>query len=340
MRDIVIDQKGCQLSFDRQLLILHHASFSRPVSLPFSQIQSLTLASAVVFTSTLLTKLAEHGIAVVVLPSGGSGANGQACFVQGRWQAGVTRRQRQFVVINDSQQASMWASKLVCLKIHRQAQLLGQIAKQKAVNADTAIAQLNATKFKLLTADKHPDLASLRGIEGASSAVFFRQYQSFFNPNLNFTSRNRRPPLDPVNTILSLGYTLLQGIYEQAVYAVGFDPYLGILHEISYGRASLACDFVELQRGEIEYWVWQLFEQGVLTVADFSVHSNIHSSTQRPCELLKAGRNRFYQAFSQIKPTLRKTAFRQVWLWQKRLTQEASATLNNNNFDFMSDWGA
>lgn len=334
MRDIVIDQKGCQLTFDRQLLILHHPSFSRPVSLPFSQIQSLILASAVMLTSNLLTKLAEHGIAVVVLPSGGSGANGQACFVQGRWQAGVVRRLGQYAIIHDSNHAVMWANKLVCLKIHRQSQLLGQIAKQKAISADTAVAQLNATKFKLLKAENYPDLASLRGIEGASSAVFFRQYQQFFEPKLGFNNRNRRPPLDPVNTILSLGYTLLQAIYEDAVYAVGFDPYLGILHEISYGRASLACDFVELQRGEIEYWVWQLFEQNVLTMADFSTNP----AAQRPCELLKSGRNRFYQAFSLIKPTLRKRAFRQVWLWEKRLTREPLMTSDDNMaLEFISD---
>lgn len=65
MRDIVIDQKGYQLTYDRQLLILHHPSFNRPVTLPFSQIQSITLVSSVVLNSTLLTKLADCRIAVM-----------------------------------------------------------------------------------------------------------------------------------------------------------------------------------------------------------------------------------------------------------------------------------
>ena len=65
--------------------------------------------------------------------------------------------------------------------------------------------------------------------------------------------------------------------------------------------------------------IWQLFHQQILTMTDFSVNP----SAQRPCELLKSGRNRFYQAFSKIKPILRKTAFRHVWLWQKRLTKDA-----------------
>ena len=243
--------------------------------------------------------------------------------MQGRWQAGVTRRQKQYETLSDENQKQYWARQLIRLKIHRQVQLLQRIVHLQnedslANSVKEAIAQLNSTKFRLKQ-NADDNLASLRGIEGATSAVFFRQYQAFFEPTLGFNNRNRRPPLDPVNTILSLGYTLLQAIYEEAVYAVGFDPYLGVLHEVAYGRASLACDFVELQRGEIEYWVWQLFHQQILTMTDFSVNP----SAQRPCELLKSGRNRFYQAFSKIKPILRKTAFRHVWLWQKRLTKDA-----------------
>lgn len=102
-----------------------------------------------------------------------------------------------------------------------------------------AIAQLNATKFRLKQNDSD-NLASLRGIEGGDIGGVFSPVSSVFEPTLGFNNRNRRPPLDPVNTILSLGYTLLQGIYEEAVYAVGFDPYLGVLHEVAYGRHSLA----------------------------------------------------------------------------------------------------
>ena len=166
------------------------------------------------------------------------------------------------------------------------------------------------------------DVASLRGIEGASASQFFECYQLFFDSQLNFTSRNRRPPKDPVNTVLSLAYTLLQGICEQAVYSVGFDPYLGVLHDDSYGRASLACDFAELQRHEIEFWVWQLFFDEVLTLSDFGLNSQANMS-HRPCELLKNGRSRFYEAFSAIRNDLKKQALKNVWTWQKRICSSA-----------------
>lgn len=317
MRDIVIDQKGCRLSFERNLLILHHDSFRRPVMIPFGQIQSLTLVSGVELTSTLLTKLAQHNIAVAVL----SGSHGEPCFVQGKWSAGVARRVAQHDIVRDDDLTRYWANRLVKLKIHRQIQLL------RRLNADQkAIAQLSDIKHKLH--DNSYDVASLRGLEGSASAIYFNAYRQFFDERFGFNNRNRRPPLDPVNVILSLSYTLLQGIYENAVYTIGFDPYLGVLHEISYGRASLACDFTELQRCEIDYWVWQLFDNKILTIRDFSMTDNVH----KPCELLKVGQQRFYAEFMKIKPILQKTALRQVWLVQKRLSKNTAQTL-----DFISE---
>lgn len=314
MRDVVIDKKGCRLSFDRKVLILHHNSFHRPLTLPFGQIQSLTIVSGVELDSTLLTKLAHHKIAVVILANT---PNSNSCFIQGKWHAGVARRQAQYDIVRDERLASYWANTLIRFKVHRQSQLI-----QRLSGDPSAIEKLNDIKHKL--SQEAFDLARLRGIEGMASAIYFGAYQDFFDKQLHFHRRSRRPPLDPVNVILSLSYTLLQSIYEHAVYAVGFDPYLGVLHEISHGRASLACDFTELQRCYIDHWVWQLFDHQILSPSDFSMTDNTH----RPCELLKVGRNRFYTQFSQIKPMLQKNALRQVWLFQKRISRHHEQRLN------------
>jgi CRISPR-associated protein Cas1 len=92
-------------------------------------------------------------------------------------------------------------------------------------------------------------LDQVRGCEGRASAVYFGVFGSLFkNPDFTFEGRNRRPPLDPPNVLLSLGYTLLANTVETAVQIVGLDPYLGALHEVSYGRPSLVCDLVEEYR--------------------------------------------------------------------------------------------
>ncbi len=87
---------------------------------------------------------------------------------------------------------------------------------------------------------------SLRGLEGAGSAVYFGRFNQLIkNADFFFKSRNRRPPTDPVNSLLSLGYSLLRHDVQSAVNIAGFDPYLGYLHVERYGRPSLALDLME-----------------------------------------------------------------------------------------------
>jgi CRISPR-associated protein Cas1 len=95
-------------------------------------------------------------------------------------------------------------------------------------------------------------LDQVRGCEGRASAVYFEVFGRLIkNPDFAFNGRNRRPPMDPVNVLLSLGYTLLANVVETAVQIVGLDPYLGALHEIAYGRPSLVCDLMEEYRSVI-----------------------------------------------------------------------------------------
>lgn len=366
MQNIVIDKKGSQLYSQRNLLIIQHSSFTKPLSIPFSQIQSLTITTQVDLSSTLLTRLAESTISVCVLPSSRSG---EACFLLGSWHAGIDRRLQQYDVINNEQSKSYWASILVRLKLHQQAGTLLKIQQRYLLNtkfidtADVVQAQQGETtdgilKIKSLRnklckyyaanviSNRHPSrvyidcvpkysIPSLLGTEGVGSAIYFKLYQKFFADELKFQSRNRRPPKDPVNVILSLSYTLLQHLCQQAIYSVGFDPYHGVLHSPSYGRQSLACDFAELQRSTIDFWVWELFDQGILTIDDFSTSSE----NGYPCELLKSGRSKFYKAFATIRPRLNKTALSHAWLWQHRLQRyhcDDETTLVHQSHSFIS----
>jgi CRISPR-associated protein Cas1 len=95
-------------------------------------------------------------------------------------------------------------------------------------------------------------LDQVRGCEGRASAVYFGVFALLLhNPAFTFTDRNRRPPMDPINVLLSLGYTLLANAVETAVQIVGLDPYLGALHDVAYGRPSLVCDLMEEFRSVI-----------------------------------------------------------------------------------------
>ncbi len=92
----------------------------------------------------------------------------------------------------------------------------------------------------------HQEIASLRGVEGHGSAVYWQAFPKLIRTDgFSFTNRNRRPPVDPVNAMLSFGYSLLRHDIQGALNIVGFDPYLGYLHTERYGRPSLALDLME-----------------------------------------------------------------------------------------------
>lgn len=89
-------------------------------------------------------------------------------------------------------------------------------------------------------------IEALMGLEGKSAAEYFGCFGKLIRPKeISFEGRNRRPPKDPVNVLLSLGYTLLANAIQTQVHVAGLDPYLGCLHGLEYGRPSLVLDLME-----------------------------------------------------------------------------------------------
>jgi len=112
---------------------------------------------------------------------------------------------------------------------------------------------------------------SLMGIEGAGAAAYFGCFGDMIRvPDLIFDGRNRRPPRDPVNVLLSLGYTLLANAVQTQVHIAGLDPYVGCLHSIEYGRPSLVLDLMEEFRPVIvDTIVLKMINKRIIRVTDF-----------------------------------------------------------------------
>lgn len=134
--------------------------------------------------------------------------------------------------------------------------------------------------------------AQLAGLEGAGAAAYFQAYATLFPTSLGFVRRNRRPPRDPVNAVLSLAYTLGHFEAVREAHLAGLDPAVGFLHTLAPGRDSLACDLVEPLRPLLDRLVWRLFAEEVLRKAHFT-----HDG--EACLLGKAGRLAFYAAWEE-----------------------------------------
>lgn len=118
-------------------------------------------------------------------------------------------------------------------------------------------------------------LETLRGLEGAASRIYFSVFGKIVGPRFLFEKRVRRPPTDPINSLLSFGYTLLLYDMFSAVAQAGLDPYLGILHEDKYGRPSIALDMIEEYRPVIvDLVVIMLVNKRMIDPDDFYVNDD------------------------------------------------------------------
>ncbi len=139
--------------------------------------------------------------------------------------------------------------------------------------------------------EKTSDYASFLGIEGGVAKEYFAQWRSLWGKAWGFNERNRRPPLDPVNALLSLSYTMAGNTVGQMIGSYGLDLSLGFLHVPESNRPSLALDVLEPVRPWVDEWIWQKIQDGLLTPKHFYMDKG------RGCRLNKEGRGRFFPAW-------------------------------------------
>ena len=176
----------------------------------------------------------------------------------------------------------------------------------KTARIKKAVERLKAAERNVKTTGS---LNVLRGHEGDGTAAYFSVFDSLLKPaEFSFPKRVRRPPTDPVNALLSFGYTLLMNDLLTAVNIVGLDPYIGYLHAEKYGRPSLALDLMEEFRPLIvDAMVFTCLNKRILTESSFQ---HTEANTYR---LTDEGRRSFLTQYE----TRRKTEFTHPLLNQK-----------------------
>lgn len=176
-------------------------------------------------------------------------------FSTGGWLTGMTTglghknvelRLRQYQVAGDAEGALAIARRFIWGKIKNARTLLRRNAR---TSVDEVLLELN---HLARAAERVESAESLLGVEGTAARVYFQAMRAMLRPEsgavgatFDFQGRNRRPPRDPINALLSFVYAVLVKDLTITLTAVGFDPYLGFLHRPRYGRPSLALDLAE-----------------------------------------------------------------------------------------------
>ena len=294
MTSLYVDRRGGVLKADGEALVFYESG-ERIGTVPMAPLSRVFLRGDVTLSSSLLGKLGERGIGVVVL----SGRKAMPTMLLGRPHNDAARRIAQYRLSLDSAFCLRFSRAVVEAKLRAQATFLSERRDTEAQSRYLLTVALRRMESTIVALDKQFAIASLRGLEGAGAAAYFEGFGDLLPERLKFSCRNRRPPKDPVNAVLSLGYTLLHAEAVLALYGAGLDPFVGFYHALDFGRESLACDVVEPLRVDIDRHTLMLFRTEKLRLDDFT-------HTEGGCFLGKAGRSRFYSEWEPLAERVRK----------------------------------
>lgn len=211
----------------------------RKVEVPLIKVTQVVVSGDVTLTTPALHTLLDMGIEVCFLSFYGQ--------FRGRLSPPVARnaliRHEQYRAHTDQHKALAVAQACVRGKLENMRTML--LRANRSLQDDD-IADVAVAMRHMIDQSAHvATTGSLLGIEGNGSARYFNVFGKLLREPFTFTHRKRRPPTDPVNALLSLGYTLLLHQVSAAIQIVGFDPYLGFLHQRRHGRPALALDLME-----------------------------------------------------------------------------------------------
>ncbi len=253
------------------------------------EVSHLVLFGGVHVSTPVIHELCQRGIPISYLSQGGWLYG----MLHGLWHKNVELRRRQYAVAADAGKSLALARSFVRAKIANSRTLL---RRNHPNPSESVLRDLKEDMDRAAEADR---MDSLLGIEGTAAHRYFTSFGGMLRasegatPAFDFRQRNRRPPRDPVNAMLSLAYSLLAREWTAILQAVGFDPYLGFFHQPKYGRPALALDMMEEFRPLIA-------DSVVLTVVNTGeVKPDDFISAMGAVTLTAAGRARFIEAYER-----------------------------------------
>ncbi|WP_126443801.1 CRISPR-associated endonuclease Cas1 [Sulfuricystis multivorans] len=294
MSSLFVDRRGAHLELESGAIVFRENG-ERIGTVPIAPLTRVFLRGEVTLSASLLGKLGEQGVGVVIL----SGRRGKPSLLLARPHNDAARRVAQIEKSLDASFCLTYARALIERKIDHQIEWFDELRSrdmQARYELTHAMQLIAGHKQRLPSADS---LARLRGIEGSAAACYFDGLKAVVPESWQFKSRNRRPPKDPFNALLSLTYTLAHAELAIALYGAGFDPYVGFYHALDFGRESLAADLLEALRPLCDRFCLRLVKKQTLSPRDD------FSTTENGCLLGKAGRARYYAAYEEYSEVLR-----------------------------------
>ena len=262
--------------------------------IPIINIESIVTFGYMGASPGLMKLCSDNGVSLTFLSPNGRFVSR----VQGQTHGNVLLRMAQYYLADETEKSLHVAQLIVAGKIQNYRNVLRRYIRDYGEDNEVeniSKALDNSKRDALRSRDKK----ELMGIEGLAANHYFSVFHKLIlqqQDDFPFNGRNRRPPKDAVNAMLSLSYTLLANDTTAALETVGLDPYVGIFHAIRPGRTSLALDIMEEMRAYIgDRFVLSLINRRQITASDFIYQG------EKGVVLTEKGRKTFLTAWQNRK---------------------------------------
>lgn len=275
LNTLYINQPDVYLSLDGDNVVLLKEE-EKLARLPLHNLESIVAFGYTGASPALMGYCAERNISLVFMTMNGR----FLARVVGESRGNVVLRKKQYRMAEDERASAEIARNFIVGKLHNQKWMLERATRDYPQRIDVerfkeVSGQLSAA---MREARNCGDLELLRGLEGQAAYGYFKLFDDMIlqqKDEFEFRGRSRRPPLDKVNAMLSLTYTLLANDVASALEGVGLDAYVGFLHRDRPGRASLALDMMEELRGVYaDKFVLTMINKRLVSPEDFLVKEN------------------------------------------------------------------
>ena len=285
LQTLYVSQPGVWLTKEHDRVVVSHRH-QVLVSLPLGRVDQIALLGNAMVSTALLRACAGRRIAVAFSAPGGPWAGLAAdpisdqALVVAQWRA----QQQPDLQL-------MFARQFIEGKLHNARTVLRRFSRRDgSPSIQDAVHLIDDCQYRLAACD---NLNSLRGLEGTAARHYFEAMRALLPEGIEFGSRSRRPPRDPVNVMLSLGYTVVLHNLHTLLRLQGLNPHLGHLHRSTAGSFALASDLIEEFRAVVvDAVVLTQLRQGAIGPADFERDAD----AEYPCQMRQTARRRFIAA--------------------------------------------
>ena len=271
--ELILNTFGVSLNRDDEGFVINTSEGKQRI--PAVGIDSIQISRGAQITSDAVMLAIEHEIEVMFMDKAGKPI-GRIWSPKYGSISTIRKGQLNFIY---SHNAVDWIKEVLLKKIENQQALMLLFNNDEHPETDTEknIARLEdyRNKIRTLDGDIVNDIAPmLRGWEGQASRIYFSTINAFLPEQFRFNIRSQHPALDITNAFLNYGYGILYGRIEGALIKAGVDPYIGVLHRDDYNRPVLVYDIIEMYRIWVDYVVYTLLAQNVITEEFYSVRED------------------------------------------------------------------